>query len=75
MALKYVLAMVDHGSKAWLTMALKYVLAMVDHGSKAWLTMVKHGSKWWSTMVILDFCQTMVEHGQPLLTMVLWPWL
>jgi len=45
MALKYVLAMVDHGSKAWLTMALKYVLAMVDHGSKAWLTMAKHGSK------------------------------
>jgi hypothetical protein len=51
-------------------MALKYVLAMVDHGSKALLTMVKHGSKWWSTMVILDFCQTMVEHGQLLLTMV-----
>ena len=47
MALKYVLAMVDYGSKAcfshgW-SMALKYVLAMVGYGSKVCFS---HGWLW-----------------------------
>ena len=46
MALKYVLAMADYGSKVcfshgWLV--LKYVLAMVDYGSKLCFS---HGWLW-----------------------------